>query len=147
MASREVALYVGSALTEAPVEFVELIVEEFKRRMEKRGYKILHFLGVTNGTASDVVDKDLGNTADCTHLITFVDYPSTGLGMELYKAITMEKPILCLYRQGRRVTRMVTGHAEKGKLVMESYQTVDEALGKAITFVNQHPATVLKAAE
>lgn len=105
-------LYVGCGLTEAPTEFVQEI-EDFKQGLRSDGHEVFDFVGLVNGTARDVYEWDIGYCVEnCSGFIAVCDYPSTGLGYELRRAVELRKPTIATAHRDRRVTRLVLGAAE-----------------------------------
>lgn len=66
-------------------------------------------------------------------LIAEVSVPSHGVGYEIAFALGLGKPVLCLYQQGRSVSKMITGNPDPN-LKIASYQTVEEAVHLAREF-------------
>lgn len=95
---------------------------------------MLRFLGLTAGTAADVWNTDIGNVEACHGFLAVVDYPSTGLGIEIGTAITLGKPTLLVAQKDQRVTRMLLGAAEKYPHVQlaryDTMQDVPELVGR-----------------
>ena len=58
--------------------------------------------------ARAVFQRDLAWVKACDMLVAEVSTPSHGVGYEI--ALTLRKPVLCLYRQGARVSKMITGN-------------------------------------
>jgi len=79
---------------------------------------------------ADVYHRDVAWVEGCQALIAEVSTPSHGVGYEIALALTLGKPVLCLYRQGKRVSKMITGNDHPG-LTQRAY--VDEA--GAVTIV------------
>jgi len=78
----------------------------------------------------DVYQRDVKWVTDCDALIAEVSTPSHGVGYEIALALTLGKPVLCLYRQGRKVSKMITGN-DQPRLRQAVYATDAEA----VTFV------------
>jgi 2'-deoxynucleoside 5'-phosphate N-hydrolase len=66
-------------------------------------------------------------------LIAEVSVPSHGVGYEVAFALGLGKPVLCLYQQGKPVSKMITGNTDPN-LKVASYQTVEEAVQLARGF-------------
>jgi 2'-deoxynucleoside 5'-phosphate N-hydrolase len=66
-------------------------------------------------------------------LIAEVSVPSHGVGYEVAFALGLGKPVLCLYQQGRKVSKMITGNPDP-KLTVASYETVEGAVRLARGF-------------
>lgn len=66
-------------------------------------------------------------------LIAEVSVPSHGVGYEIAFALGLGKPVLCLYQQGRSVSKMISGNPDPN-LRLASYQTMEEAARLACAF-------------
>lgn len=75
----------------------------------------------------DVYQRDVKWVTDCDALVAEVSTPSHGVGYEIALALTMGKPVLCLYRHGRKVSKMITGN-NHGQLRQAVYTTDAEAV-------------------
>lgn len=60
-------------------------------------------------------------------LIAEVSTPSHGVGFEIAHALSQEKPVLCCFRYGVRVSKMITGNPNPN-LQVRTYRTTDEAV-------------------
>ena len=60
-------------------------------------------------TAQEVFKRDTKGVEDCDILVAEVSYPSHGVGMEIMQAHVRGKMILCLFKKGSPVSRMVLG--------------------------------------
>ncbi|MFZ3020435.1 MAG: hypothetical protein WA051_02900 [Minisyncoccia bacterium] len=112
MRHKVMKVYVGCALKGAPKKFIRLVTEVKKELAERNRGRIivLEFLGLGVGTDVDVYRVDIGNAMKCDFFVAFIDYPSTGLGMELGEVIRGRKiPFLVLGKYGRDHNRMATG--------------------------------------
>jgi len=81
-----------------------------------------------------VYARDVAWVREADALIAEVSTPSHGVGYEIALALTLGKPVLCLHRQGARVSKMITGNSEPG-LKVEAYADQAEALRAAASFV------------
>ena len=106
---RKLRLYIGCALTDAPVEFREKI--EKLKNMLREEYEILDFIGLVNGTPTDVYHWDIHRcVASCDIFVAICDYPAIGLGYEMGVAIEKHgKPTLAIAREDSKVSRLVFG--------------------------------------
>ncbi len=86
-------------------------------------------------TPQDVYERDVNWIRACDALIAEVSVPSHGVGYEIGFALTIGKPVLCLYSEERRVSKMITGNADSA-LTVRSYATLDEALLLMHNFIN-----------
>jgi len=60
-------------------------------------------------------------------LIAEVSVPSHGVGYEIGFALGIEKPVLALYQQGRKVSKMISGNPDT-RLQVKAYQNPEEAV-------------------
>jgi len=130
-------IYVGCALTDVPEDereaFVAFIVT-FKRMLLNSGFEVLEFIGLTGGTEVDVYRHDHKCVENGDLFVAVCDHPSIGLGMEVEYAITIKKPTLAVAREGKRVTRILTGAAEVEDCVtFGQYQDVAHLVSLVIT--------------
>lgn len=61
-------------------------------------------------TPEEVYHRDVNWVTECDALIAEVSTPSHGVGYEIALALSLGKPVLCLYRSGRKVSKMITGN-------------------------------------
>lgn len=87
-------------------------------------------------TPLDVYERDVKWIRECDALIAEVSVPSHGVGYEIGYALTLKKPTLCLYQEGRKVSRMITGNPDPA-LRVEVYSTFEEALRRAEYFLRR----------
>ena len=62
-----------------------------------------------------------------TRCVAEVSTPSHGVGYEIAYALGRGKPVLCCYRRGTRVSKMITGNDSPG-LVVRDYADLAEAV-------------------
>ena len=60
-------------------------------------------------------------------LIAEVSVPSHGVGYEIGFALGIGKPVLALYQQGRKVSKMISGNPD-AHLQVKTYENSDEAV-------------------
>ena len=61
-----------------------------------------------------VYERDVAWIGEADVLIAEVSTPSHGVGYEIALALGLRKPVLCCYRQGVRVSKMITGNNSPG---------------------------------
>jgi len=71
--------------------------------------------------------RDVNWIREAQSLIAEVSVPSHGVGYEVAFALGSGKPVLCLYEQGRSVSKMITGNPDP-KLKVASYENVEKAV-------------------
>ncbi len=83
----------------------------------------------------EVYARDIEWIRGCDALVAEVSTPSHGVGYEIAFALSLEKPVLCCYRSGARVSKMITGNDSSG-LWLAPYQRVDQALAAVDDFLD-----------
>lgn len=138
---RKPKLYVGCGLTLAPQEFKDE-VERLKEALSAE-WDIMHFLGLTKGTAADVYEVDiLRNVGGCDAFVGIMDEPSWGLGYETREALLQGKPTLLVANEKARITRLALGAAEFTDLTFRTYQHMVDDVP---TILKEEFASVLHA--
>ena len=59
--------------------------------------------------------------------------PSHGVGYEIGYALGEEKPVLCLYQEGRQLSKMISGNPHP-RLQVKPYLLVEDAIALAAEF-------------
>ncbi|GLH66161.1 nucleoside 2-deoxyribosyltransferase [Geothrix edaphica] len=83
-----------------------------------------------------VYERDTAWLRASDAVIAEVSTPSHGVGFELAYALERGKPVLCLAREGVRVSKMLTGIRQPGFQV-RTYRTVEEALAHQEAFLGR----------
>jgi 2'-deoxynucleoside 5'-phosphate N-hydrolase len=83
---------------------------------------------------SAVYARDVAWIRDAQALIAEVSVPSHGVGYEIAFALGLGKPVLCLYQQGRSVSKMISGNPDPN-LRIYVYETVEDAIRFAREFL------------
>lgn len=63
---------------------------------------------------AEVYRRDVNWIEECQALVAEVSTPSHGVGYEIALALQRGKPVLCLYREGVPVSKMITGNDSAG---------------------------------
>ena len=58
----------------------------------------------------EVFERDVNWVKECEAMIAEVSTPSLGVGYEYGLAVQLGKPVLCVYRSGVRLSKMITGN-------------------------------------
>ncbi len=95
--------------------------------------------------ATAVFERDTAWIRTCDAVIAEVSTPSHGVGFEVAYALERAKPVLCCYRAGARVSKMITGNSHPG-LRVGVYTDELEATGLADAFLAQCPMAAFPAA-
>lgn len=72
----------------------------------------------------------------CDVLIAEVSKPSLGVGYEIACALNLNKPVLCCYRQGASISKMITGNTNP-TIMVYSYQDTQGVIGVIRAFLSQ----------
>ncbi len=75
----------------------------------------------------EVYGRDIAWIEACDLLVAEISTPSHGVGYEIGFALGLGKPVLCLYRQGVRVSKMILGNPDP-RLTVQAYKTSEEAI-------------------
>ena len=84
----------------------------------------------------DVYERDVRWVNGCDALIAEVSTPSHGVGYEIALALSLGKPVLCVYEEGRRVSKMLTGN-QHPCMHLGTYRNVEECLALVEEFLEQ----------
>lgn len=84
----------------------------------------------------EVFLRDVAWIEGCDAVVAEVSTPSHGVGYEIAYALGLDKPVLCLYRAGVPVSKMIMGNDAPG-LAVQSYQEEGEALSAIELFLNR----------
>jgi 2'-deoxynucleoside 5'-phosphate N-hydrolase len=77
--------------------------------------------------AEDVYARDVRWITECDFLLAEVSTPSHGVGYEIGYALSLGKRVLCLYRKGCKVSKMILGNPHS-KLTIHTYEDPDQAV-------------------
>jgi hypothetical protein len=69
----------------------------------------------------EVYTRDMAWIENCQAMIAEVSTPSHGVGYEISYALSIGKPVLCLYRDGVGVSKMITGNTHPN-IFIHTYQ-------------------------
>lgn len=83
----------------------------------------------------EIYSRDIAWIEECQVLIAEVSTPSHGVGYEIAYALSIGKPVLCCYREGKRVSKMITGNTHPN-ITVRSYQTPMGAVGLVKNFLD-----------
>ncbi|HEX6269954.1 MAG TPA: nucleoside 2-deoxyribosyltransferase [Anaerolineales bacterium] len=69
-------------------------------------------------------------------LIAEASAPSHGVGYEIGFALGLAKPVLALYREGRNISKMISGNPDPN-LFVRRYQKTEDAIEQVRAFLSQ----------
>ena len=84
-----------------------------------------------------VFERDTAWLRGCDRVIAEVSTPSHGVGFEVAYALERGKPVLCLAREGVRISKMLTGIRDSG-FDFQTYRTPDEAHAHLAAFLARY---------
>jgi nucleoside 2-deoxyribosyltransferase len=135
-----VDLYFSCSLTGGRQD--QPVVAALISRLQTLGHRVLTaHLAAESAMADDggmephaVFDRDTAWLRDSDAVIAEVSTPSHGVGFEIAYALECGKPVLCLAREGIRVSKMLTGIRQPG-FAFRTYGSPEEALGHMEAFL------------
>ena len=84
---------------------------------------------------NEVYSRDVAWIRSCDVLVAEVSVPSHGVGYEVGFALGIEKPVLALYQEGRKVSKMISGNPNKN-LTLKKYATTVDAIQILMQFLS-----------
>lgn len=84
--------------------------------------------------ANEVYHRDIEWIDGCDVVIAEVSTPSHGVGYEIAYALGEGKPVLCCYKQGVTVSKMIIGN-DSVNLTLGTYENSDQVLDLIDTFL------------
>lgn len=84
--------------------------------------------------ATAVYQRDIAWIDACAALVAEVSTPSHGVGYEIAYALGQGKPVLCLWRKGVNVSKMLTGNKTL-HLELAEYTETAEAIRSVLRFL------------
>jgi nucleoside 2-deoxyribosyltransferase len=85
----------------------------------------------------EVYGRDIAWLRGCDVLIAEISMPSHGVGYEIGFSLGLGKPVLALYQEGRRVSKMISGNPDPN-LSVKSYRTPEDAVVQTREFLNKY---------
>ena len=120
----------------------EAVYQSIVRALTEAGHEVptahLAESGVSEAEAviapQDVYARDVAWIRHCDVLIAEVSVPSHGVGYEIGFSLGLGKPVLALHREGRRVSKMISGNPDPN-LTVRAYQSDEDAIELAGKFL------------
>lgn len=84
----------------------------------------------------EVYRRDVAWIRECDVLIAEVSVPSHGVGYEIGYALGLGKPVLALYRDDRRISKMISGNPAPNLTVM-AYRSSENAIQQIGDFLSK----------
>lgn len=129
-------VYVAAGVTHAP-ETLEDFVIEFKKRLRLATPAIvIDWVGKDSPVQlSQFYQRNINNVRESDVMIAIVDEPSIGLGMEIHDAISLAKPLICLHREDKPVSRLLVHASEALHIPLHAYRDMNHAVELAANFI------------
>ncbi|MBI9044855.1 MAG: nucleoside 2-deoxyribosyltransferase [Anaerolineaceae bacterium] len=87
-------------------------------------------------TDQEIFERDVRWVDQCDALIAEVSTASHGVGYEIALALTLNKPVYCIYLQDRKVSKMLLGNTFEN-FQISKYTTIKEAKGYIDKFLQK----------
>jgi hypothetical protein len=84
----------------------------------------------------EIYERDTAWIRACDALVAEVSTPSHGVGYEIAYALSLGKPVLCVYLAGQPVSKMLTGNSHPA-ISIKSYRTPEEAITVIRSFLHR----------
>jgi len=84
----------------------------------------------------EIFTRDMRWLEECDVVVAEVSTPSHGVGYEVAVGLAMQKPVLCCYQRGKRVSKIITGNTNQTLRVIE-YKDEKEAVQAVLQFLDQ----------
>ena len=85
----------------------------------------------------EVYERDIAWIRKCEALVAEVSTPSHGVGYEVAYALSLGKPVLCIYQEGQAISKMISGNSHP-KIQVYPYRNADHAIAIVHSFLLQH---------
>ena len=83
----------------------------------------------------EVFERDSNWVKECEAMVAEVSTPSLGVGYEYGLAVQLGKPVLCVYRSGARLSKMITGNPAPN-LTVAAYSDLTELVERIDAFLH-----------
>lgn len=84
----------------------------------------------------EIFTRDMRWLEECDVVVAEVSTPSHGVGYEVAVGLTLQKPVLCCYQRGKRISKIITGNTNPTLKVIE-YNDQEEAVQAVLQFLDQ----------
>ncbi len=85
---------------------------------------------------NEVYHRDIGWIDQCDAVIAEVSTPSHGVGYEIAYALGLGKPVLCCYKRGVRVSKMIIGN-DSPNITVVTYDESSQVTALIDSFLNR----------
>jgi nucleoside 2-deoxyribosyltransferase len=84
----------------------------------------------------EIFTRDMRWLEECDVVVAEVSTPSHGVGYEVAVGLNMQKPVLCCYLRGKRISKIITGNTNPTLRVIE-YKDEEEVVHAVLQFLDQ----------
>jgi len=122
----------------------ESVYQAIVQALARKGHRVptAHLAEAGVGAVEAVIDpnevyeRDVNWIRGCDLLIAEVSVPSHGVGYEIGFALGIGKPVLVLYQDGRKVSKMISGNPDVN-LTVKSYKDIPDAIQTMEEFLSK----------
>ncbi len=86
-------------------------------------------------SAVEVYQRDIDWLNECDAVVAEISTPSHGVGYEIAYALEKDKPVICGYQAGKRVSKMLSGNTHP-RINVLAYDGVEEFIAAIYEFLN-----------
>jgi len=92
----------------------------------------------TDVSPRQVYLRDVSWIKECDAMVAEVSTPSLGVGYEVAYALNLGQPVLCVYKSGLCVSKIITGNPAP-ELIVATYADMDELDARLDSFIQSRP--------
>ena len=93
--------------------------------------------GESDLNATEVFRRDLNWVENCDVLIAEASSPSHGVGYEIAAAVYLGKHVMCCYRKGKKISKIISGNTSENVFVF-AYTSEDELIIEINRFIKSN---------
>jgi len=82
----------------------------------------------------EIFERDTAWIRTCEAIVAEVSTPSHGVGYEVAYALGLGKPVLCIFREGQAISKMLSGNSYPN-ISVKSYRNAEEAIAVTRSFL------------
>jgi nucleoside 2-deoxyribosyltransferase len=86
-------------------------------------------------SAIEVYQRDIDWLNACDAVVAEISTPSHGVGYEIAYALEKDKPVICGYQAGKRVSKMLSGNTHP-RITLIEYQNTDIFIEQLMTLLD-----------
>jgi 2'-deoxynucleoside 5'-phosphate N-hydrolase len=84
----------------------------------------------------EVYERDVAWIRDCEALVAEVSTPSHGVGYEVAYALSIGKPVLCIYQEDQPISKMLSGNSHP-RIQVNPYHNTGDAIAIIRSFLGK----------